>query len=137
MAVDFDVVFGTGGSLIGCNDQWSERSAPKVKSPKENASSRMRFERTDFMLDEVIVASRGVTRLLFLGTWKRRLGGRRVEIYDGDMRATLSFLVTIVFSGWAVIAAEPDKEKDLFNGKDLSGWVKTEFGGEGEVQVKD
>lgn len=27
--------------------------------------------------------------------------------------------------------------KELFSGKDLSGWKKTEFGGEGEVEVKD
>jgi len=27
--------------------------------------------------------------------------------------------------------------KDLFNGKDLAGWKKTEFGGEGEVEIKD
>jgi len=89
------------------------------------------------MIDEMIVASRAVARLLFLGTWKRRLGARVAEIYGGDMRATLSFLAAIVLSGWAVMAAEADKGKDLFNGKDLSGWAKTEFGGEGEVQVKD
>jgi hypothetical protein len=61
------------------------------------------------------------------------------------MRARLNFLAAIVLSCWYVAAAEPVKEKDqlksadkeLFNGEDLSGWKKTEFGGEGDVEVKD
>src|ERR1041385_3745211 len=55
------------------------------------------------------------------------------------MRARLSFVLAIVLSSFCVSAAEPAKGKDieLFNGKDLSGWKKTEFGGEGEVEVKD
>jgi len=62
-------------------------------------------------------------------------------IYDCRMRARLSFCLAIALSCWSLSAAEPakpkDDGKDLFNGKDLSGWTKTEFGGEGEVQVKD
>ena len=57
------------------------------------------------------------------------------------MSARLSLLAALVLSCFCVTAAEPakskDNAKDLFNGKDLSGWKKTEFGGEGEVEVKD
>jgi hypothetical protein len=38
------------------------------------------------------------------------------------------------------LAAEPTKEppsKSLFDGKSLKGWKKTQFGGEGKVEVKD
>lgn len=57
------------------------------------------------------------------------------------MRASLSFLLAIILGCYAAGAAEPAKAnaegKELFNGKDLSGWRKTEFGGEGEVEVKE
>jgi hypothetical protein len=57
------------------------------------------------------------------------------------MRARMTYLLALAFSCFISFAAEPAKEagttKDLFNGKDLSGWKKTDFGGEGEVEVKD
>jgi len=50
-------------------------------------------------------------------------------------------LLVLFTSLLSMLAAEPTKDaekgKELFNGKDLSGWKKTEFGGEGEVEVKD
>lgn len=36
-----------------------------------------------------------------------------------------------------IFAADAKKPRDLFNGKDLAGWKITDFGGEGEVKVKD
>jgi hypothetical protein len=49
--------------------------------------------------------------------------------------------VPLLSSRW-LSAAEPEKEtgvkwEQLFNGKNLDGWKKTNFGGEGEVSVKD
>jgi hypothetical protein len=54
------------------------------------------------------------------------------------MRA-LIILWICVCATFAADAPKPAKveAKDLFNGKDLSGWKKTEFGGEGEVEVKE
>ena len=56
------------------------------------------------------------------------------------MSARFSLLAAMVLSVVSMTAAEPakkDEGKELFNGKDLSGWAKTEFGGEGEVEVKE
>jgi hypothetical protein len=57
------------------------------------------------------------------------------------MRLRLFVLLALFLPSLCVLAAEPpkesDKTKDLFNGKDLSGWKKTELGGEGEVEVKE
>jgi hypothetical protein len=56
------------------------------------------------------------------------------------MSARFSLLAALVLSCVWIGAAEPEKSdegKELFNGKDLTGWKATEFGGEGEVQVKE
>jgi hypothetical protein len=57
------------------------------------------------------------------------------------MRAQLSLWLAMVLSCFCISAAEAVKEKpdarELFNGKDLSGWKKTEFGGEGEGGIKE
>jgi hypothetical protein len=37
----------------------------------------------------------------------------------------------------AQAASETAAGKDLFNGKDLKGWLVTDFGGQGETEVKD
>ncbi|MGO9598371.1 MAG: family 16 glycoside hydrolase, partial [Isosphaeraceae bacterium] len=34
-------------------------------------------------------------------------------------------------------AVDPYRWKELFDGKTLNGWKKTQFGGEGRVDVKD
>jgi hypothetical protein len=53
----------------------------------------------------------------------------------------LGCLLSLVVCTWSLMAeekkpAEP-QWKALFNGKNLDGWKSTEFGGEGEVAVKD
>ena len=59
------------------------------------------------------------------------------------MSARFSLLMALVLSCVWIGAAEPAKKdeskegKELFNGKDLAGWKVTEFGGEGEVEVKE
>src|SRR5205807_10265703 len=57
------------------------------------------------------------------------------------MRVRLSFLLALLCLCLVGSAAEPAKDagttKELFNSKDLSGWKKTDFGGEGEIEVKD
>jgi hypothetical protein len=72
---------------------------------------------------------------------KAGLSHRNTRIYLHAMRSRLISMLAMVSFCFAGVAAEPAKEtgttKDLFNGKDLSGWKKTEFGGEGEVEVKD
>src|SRR5687768_2534332 len=66
------------------------------------------------------------------GRLKSRLGLRRRAIYVWFMRAQLSGLLAMMLSCFVVSAADAVKEKDggkeLFNGKDLSGWKVTEFG---------
>lgn len=52
------------------------------------------------------------------------------------MRSIRSIIVLLsLLLAHAGFAAE--KARDLFNGKDLSGWKVTEFGGEGEVKVSE
>lgn len=59
-------------------------------------------------------------------------------------RFGLSLLVVPLLAA-CVAAAEPEKKEEgkdakwqpLFNGKNLDGWKKTNFGGEGEVKVED
>ena len=46
-------------------------------------------------------------------------------------------MIATVVSMTAAEPAKKDEGKELFNGKDLAGWAKTEFGGEGEVEVKE
>ena len=41
-------------------------------------------------------------------------------------------LLSLLLTQFAFAAGKP---RDLFNGKDLSGWTITEFGGQGEVKV--
>jgi hypothetical protein len=60
------------------------------------------------------------------------------------MRAQLSFLLAILLSAFCASAADSAKEPktketgiELFNGKNLDGWKATDFGGQGEVEVKD
>src|SRR5690349_10264964 len=67
------------------------------------------------------------------------LSGHCPTPYLSRMRAQLSFVLTLLLSCFFTSAADAPKEsgKEIFNGKDLSGWKKTEFGGEGEVEVKD
>lgn len=57
------------------------------------------------------------------------------------MRSQLSLFFALLVSCVCLSAADAPKDKEtareLFNGKDLTGWKKTEFGGEGAVEVKD
>jgi hypothetical protein len=57
---------------------------------------------------------------------RRYLSAMRVRI--------LLILLATVFS---LAAAETPAGKELFNGKDLAGWKITDFGGQGETEVKD
>ncbi|MEO7298675.1 MAG: DUF1080 domain-containing protein, partial [Verrucomicrobiota bacterium] len=51
-------------------------------------------------------------------------------------RETESPKVVIAPPPVSPVITEPS-EKTLFNGKDLSGWKKTDFGGHGEISVQD
>ena len=85
--------------------------------------------------------SLGISSFVILPRKKPRLSHRGTATYLQPMRARMTYLLALAFSCFFVSAAEPAKDtgttKDLFNGKDLGGWKKTEFGGEGEVEVKD
>ncbi|MBH56082.1 MAG: hypothetical protein CMJ82_02725 [Planctomycetaceae bacterium] len=54
-----------------------------------------------------------------------------------------SFVLCVVFLSLSTVSsgverkAKPTKWRDLFDGKSLSGWEKTNYGGEGEVEVQD
>lgn len=50
------------------------------------------------------------------------------------VRATTAFLVTLVLSAVTSFAAEAGKPRELFNGKDLTGW---QMAGPGSFEVKD
>ena len=55
---------------------------------------------------------------------------------------SLACLLFLLLIAPALLADEPAKPaepkwKALFNGEDLDGWKATEFGGEGDVKVKD
>lgn len=58
-----------------------------------------------------------------------------------SQRWLIPFMLTVAcFSAAGLTAAPPEKSsaaKSLFDGKTLQGWKKTEFGGEGDVEVKD
>jgi hypothetical protein len=65
---------------------------------------------------------------------------RRRRIYLVGMRARFLIFLAAMVCGFTSAAAEQPKEakvQELFNGKDLTGWKPTEFGGEGPVEVKD
>lgn len=58
------------------------------------------------------------------------------------MRVGFSFFVLLLATN--IFAADPAPSKtnapagmDLFNGKDLAGWKITDFGGQGETEIKD
>ena len=53
------------------------------------------------------------------------------------MMKTKLLLATLALSGALCAQAQQGKWVDLFDGKTLKGWKSTEFGGEGEVRVKD
>ena len=54
-----------------------------------------------------------------------------------------SFVLCVVILSLSTVSsgverkAKPTKWRDLFDGKSLSGWEKTNYGGEGEVEVQD
>jgi Domain of Unknown Function (DUF1080) len=57
-----------------------------------------------------------------------------------NLVGTAALLLAATFVATSAQAEPPAKEpawKSLFDGKTLEGWKKTEFGGEGEVAVKD
>jgi hypothetical protein len=77
-----------------------------------------------------------------LRTILRRFGQRHSSLVTRSALAMLTIAVLVVSVGadageeQCADAAKP-KKLVLFDGKTLEGWKKTEFGGEGEVEVKD
>jgi hypothetical protein len=53
------------------------------------------------------------------------------------MRARFILIFASFLFAATTFAAEKADEKELFNGKDLKGWKVTDFGGQGETEVKD
>jgi hypothetical protein len=68
--------------------------------------------------------------------WHPNLMRRMLSAMRGQIVRVLALGLSCLFLN-AADATKEDVGKDLFNGKDLSGWKKTEFGGEGEVEVKE
>jgi hypothetical protein len=49
----------------------------------------------------------------------------------------IQFLILAALLSLGLFAADAPAAKELFNGKDLSGWKETDFGGQGVTEVKD
>lgn len=77
---------------------------------------------------------------LFTKIWapdsKHHLSAPARTRYVQAMRARLMLLLAALCLALPIFSADPPAT-NLFNGKDLKGWKITDFGGQGEVEVKD
>lgn len=49
----------------------------------------------------------------------------------------MKFFAVVLFAAFLVSCSSSTNDNSLFNGKDLTGWKVSDFGGEGEITVKD